>query len=248
MLRRTLLYAPIVAAAAGLPVVASKSGLFSSSPAVDETGLAEPSAPMTPSQRWPAAAPPQPQMQLPAQSYAHPAPAQAAARPALPLEHVFRLDVSPEWVNQHFERVSTTLADPQMPGMRVPLVTGDRIDDLTGSLTIYFDGSRQSQRMQFHGFTGDPKRLVQLVQSRYQMRPYASMSQALYLSQWNGIPTSALNVAFAPATIANHHPHRRYEIRLELNRPAAYFGLSPEFQALVDMERTRTQLGAMRGP
>lgn len=254
MLRKTLLFAPIVAAAAGLPVAASKSDLFRSKngPAsgFDAASAAWPSAPSAsvPTSGYsslPSTAPTliRPNAGIPAATAASAtADSSRSGLTPMPLESVFRLDVDPNWVSRNWSRVSTTLADPQMPGMRVPLVTGYGVDDLSGSLSLYFDGARQVQRMQFHGYTGDPRKIAQFVQARYQMRPYAGMGQSLYISQWNGVPTSVLQIGFAPATIANHHPYRKYEVRLELNRPAAYYKLSPEFQAIVDFERTRTRM------
>lgn len=240
MLRKTVLFAPLVAAAAGLPALSEKFGAFGDKSEENEissgefAGKSDYSAFAEAPPIWTATK---------AVVAATPKQRTSPALTPMPIEQVFRLDVGPDWVSKNFPRVSPTLADPQMPGMRVPLVTGERTDDLTGSLSIFFDGQRQAQRLQFHGYTGDPSRLVKFLSQTYRMRAYPSMGQGLYLTQWNGTPTSALHIGFAPATIANHHSLRRYEVRLELNRPAAYFQLSAEFQALVDLERTRAAMG-----
>src|SRR5690349_1180672 len=49
-------------------------------------------------------------------------------------EHLFRFDISPLWVTSNWQRVTTALPDLDLEGMRVPVVTGTRPDDISGSL------------------------------------------------------------------------------------------------------------------
>mgnify|MGYP006966871329 CR=1 FL=1 len=88
---------------------------------------------------------------------------------------LFRFDVSPRWVTERWSRVSTIRAEPGWEGLRVPLVTGTKVDDLAGSLTYYFDSQHQVRRITFHGVTGDERKLVAFVSRVYDMRPDADL-------------------------------------------------------------------------
>ena len=55
------------------------------------------------------------------------------------LSEVLRFDIPPAWVMQNFPTVNTGVGDMQLDGLRVPLITGTRPDDLVGTLTYYFD-------------------------------------------------------------------------------------------------------------
>jgi hypothetical protein len=156
--------------------------------------------------------------------------------PVSDLAEVLRFDVSPQWVMSRWSRISTVLADLELEGLRVPLVTGTTTDDLAGSLTYYFDKQHQVQRITFHGYTGDERKLAALVAQRYQLKPVQSLNAALYLAKWNGTPMSALRVALAPVVRADS-PNTRLEVMLEINRPRAYYGLSPEFKELLEREQ-----------
>lgn len=156
--------------------------------------------------------------------------------PVSDLGEVLRFDVSPQWVMGRWSRVSTVLADQELEGLRVPLVTGTSLEDLAGSLTYYFDKKHQVRRIAFHGYTGDERKVAALVAQRYKLQPTQSLHAALYLAKWNGEPMSALRVALAPVVRADS-PNTRLEVMLEINRPDAYYGLSPEFKELLDRDQ-----------
>jgi hypothetical protein len=50
--------------------------------------------------------------------------------PIVSLAEVLRFDISPDWVMGRFPRVSTVLAELNLDGLRVPLVTGTSPSDL----------------------------------------------------------------------------------------------------------------------
>lgn len=156
--------------------------------------------------------------------------------PVSDLGEVLRFDVSPQWVMARWSRVSTVLADLELEGLRVPLVTGTNLDDLAGSLTYYFDKKHQVRRLSFHGYTGDERKVAALVCQRYKLQPTQSLHAALFLAKWNGEPMSALRVALAPVVRADS-PNTRLEVMLEINRPDAYYHLSPEFKDLLDRDQ-----------
>lgn len=162
----------------------------------------------------------------------------SAAEPALTgaditdFREVLRFDITPQWVPQRFARVSTILADMNLDGLRVPIVTGTGVGDLAGTLTYYFDRYQHLQRLNIHGLTGDPARVVTTLQQFYQLQQEPALGGGLYLIKWNGKPTSVLHVAPAPI-IYSTADHSRYSVFLELNQPNIPYGLSSEAEQLI---------------
>jgi hypothetical protein len=152
------------------------------------------------------------------------------------IREVLRFDITPQWVPQRFSRVSTVLADLNMDGLRVPLVTGTDVGDLAGTLTYYFDRFQRLQRVQIHALTGEPSRIVMQLQQFYHLQPEPALGGQLYLIKWNGKPTSVLHVAPAPIIYASAE-HSRYSVFLELNQPEIPFGVSPEAVELIGSGR-----------
>jgi hypothetical protein len=148
------------------------------------------------------------------------------------LGEILRFDVTPTWVTGRWPRVTTTLAESGLSGLRVPLVTGIATDDLAGTITYYFDRNHQVQRLAFDGYTGDARKLLDLLTRFYGLQPEPTLDAALYVARWNGAPTSVVRIARAPVMTADS-PHSQLRVMLELNRPSVYYGLSPQFQQLV---------------
>jgi hypothetical protein len=139
------------------------------------------------------------------------------------LGEVLRFDVSPGWVVAQWPRVSAGLAQLQLQGYRVPLVTGTDVDDLAGSLTYYFNPRQEVQRLTFHGTTGDTRSLVALLTARYGFRRRLTNDPGVFLYEVldrSGKPTSFLWIRLAPVVKANE-PLDRYEVALLLERPEA---------------------------
>ena len=138
------------------------------------------------------------------------------------MAEVFRMDVTPTWIYRRWERKSTQLAELDLHGIRVPLVTGKSVDDLAGSLTYYFNREGKVQRISFYGRTGDPRRLITLMASKYGLRnqqPKVSGEQ-VYQVKWNGRAQSELRIRPAAVMWASV-PHASYEVQLELERPGS---------------------------
>ncbi|MCA9128437.1 MAG: hypothetical protein KDB22_15225 [Planctomycetales bacterium] len=147
--------------------------------------------------------------------------------PVVMLSEVLRFDVTPAWITQRFPRVSTVLADMQLDGLRVPLVTGTTQSDLAGTLTYYFDRYQRLQRVSVHALTGDPTRVIAEMQHSYQLYQEPSLGGGLYLTKWNGKPTSIMHVSPA-AIIRADAPYARFQVFVELNQPGLEYGLSPQ--------------------
>lgn len=136
------------------------------------------------------------------------------------LSEVFRFDATPQWILGRWPRVSTRLAELDLQGYRIPLVTGTAEHDLAGALTYYFDEQQQLQRITFYGTTGDPSKLVALAATRYGLLRQFTDDPGLYLYQtkWNGKPHSELQVRPSKVIRAGS-PHTRFEVALVLLRP-----------------------------
>jgi len=168
-----------------------------------------------------------PNITLPAQRQHHIAPVIGHGHPG-PIEghgvrelsEVLQFEGSPAWVMARWPRVTAGLAELDLQGYRVPLVTGTGEGDLAGSLTYYFDRSQRVARIDFQGTTGDPRKLIALVTDRYKFLPQASNDPSLLLYQvkWNGKPQSELRIRPARVVRADQ-PFARYEIDLAMKRP-----------------------------
>ena len=156
--------------------------------------------------------------------------------PLTDLREVLQFEITPRWVLDRWPHVSTTRAEAQFNGLRVPLVTGTRAHDVAGSLTYYFDKHQQLQRISLSGMVGDDRHLVSVVTQSFALKPESAVGSGLYLAKWNGIPTSALwvrRLSFGQAQ-GGHH---KFKFSLELNRGKNYFGLSSGFRQLLDQSQ-----------
>ena len=158
-----------------------------------------------------------------------------AGGPVADFRDVLRFDVTPNWVNGHFARVTTVLSELQLEGLRVPIVTGTRPDDIAGTITYFFRHDHRLQRVTMHGFTGDPTRMINLMIQHYGMKQRPTLDTGVYTVDWNGAPTSVLKVTRAPVMYADA-TRNQHTIFLELNQPHMDYGLSPEAQRIVNSD------------
>jgi hypothetical protein len=159
--------------------------------------------------------------------------------PVTRLDEVIRFDVSPEWVYNRWARVTTNLSEIQYEGLRVPLVTGTKVGDVAGSLTYYFDGKQQVQRITLEGVTGDSTKLIQLVTQGYEFEREDALGGSVFTTRWNGEPTGALVVKRAPIIRAQARDSQ-LQVILEINRPTRKYSLSPR---MADLLKQQKQVG-----
>ncbi|MGE0757848.1 MAG: DUF6690 family protein [Pirellulaceae bacterium] len=152
-----------------------------------------------------------------------------------PLPETLRFDIDPRWVTDRWPRVSTVHAQPDLEGLRVPLVSGTGPADILGSLTYYFDRRQRVCRLTLQGQTGDERALVHLASQRFGVKPEATLSAGIYVARWNGQPINVLHVSRAPVIRASS-PHTRLRIELEVNDPSAGHGLSSELRQMLQYE------------
>ncbi|TWT79917.1 hypothetical protein CA13_13270 [Planctomycetes bacterium CA13] len=152
------------------------------------------------------------------------------------IREVLRFDITPEWVLQRFSRVSTVLADLKMEGLRVPIVTGTRPDDLAGTLSFYFDPTGKVQRITIHGFTGDPARMAAIMTEYYGLKPERSLEAGVLTRRWNGEPIQFMRLTHAPVVYSDA-VHQKFTVFIEMNEPGLAYGISDEAKRIVASDR-----------
>jgi hypothetical protein len=133
---------------------------------------------------------------------------------------VFDFQITPEWIVAHWPAVSTGLAQLQLEGYRVPLVTGTAQHDLAGSLTYYFNAEQKLQQITFIGTTGDPRPLIGLLSTRFHLTRRLVNDPGLVVYEavhYNNQPASSLRIRLAPLAQPND-PYRCYDVQLSLER------------------------------
>lgn len=141
--------------------------------------------------------------------------------PVTGMSDVFRFDVTTAWVLGRWPRVTTRLAELQLQGYRVPLVTGTAEDDIAGSLTYYFNPAQRVERITFFGTTGDARKLVRVMALHHGFTRRQTDDPGLYLYEvrYNGKAVSELQIRPAKIVAASQR-HRRFEVALRIQRPA----------------------------
>ncbi len=133
---------------------------------------------------------------------------------------VFDFQVTPEWVLARWPNVTTGLAELQLEGYRVPLVTGTAQHDLAGALTYYFGAKQKLQRITFVGLSGDPRQLIGLLASRFKLTRRLTNDPGLVVYEAAPAgqgPLSRIQIRVVPLEPGD--AYRRYEIELSLERP-----------------------------
>jgi hypothetical protein len=143
------------------------------------------------------------------------------------LGEVLRFDVTKEWVYSNWPRKSTGLADPELYGVRVPLVTGIGLSDLAGSLTYSFNRENQVQHISFLGRTADTTQLIQFLTTTYKLeRRDALAGEQLYQVGSDDRVQSELRTRPDPV-LWSTSPHGSFAVALELERPGSDRYLPP---------------------
>lgn len=142
------------------------------------------------------------------------------AEPFVPLEQALRWEITPAWILAQWPRVTTHLAELEMQGYRVTLVTGTAQTDLAGSLTYYFDPTQRLKKIIFHGTTGDAKRLVQFALGHHGFERRLTNDPSVYLYQveYDGQALSELRIKTA-SIVRSSSAYSRFEVALTMNRP-----------------------------
>ena len=138
------------------------------------------------------------------------------------LGEIFRFNVHPNWVYQHWQRKKMIPASQGVYGIRVPLVTGTSVDSLAGALTYYFNNAGGVEWITFRGRTGNTTPLIRLLVQQYAMQPQVPQvsGEQWYETRWNGRPVSRLRIAPQPV-IWSQEPRNSFDVDLHLERPGS---------------------------
>ena len=176
--------------------------------------------------------------------------------PVADLTQVLRFDVTTGWITSRWPRVSSSLAELQLQGYRVPLVTGTKQDDLAGVLTYYFNPRQQVQRITFFGTTGNAHKLVDLVTRRFGFvrRIANNPGMSFYeIPERHRRPSSVLEIR-PTRVLRSSQPLQRFEVALAIERPEEMESAGRPRQAgfsllgLLGMEQTQANGSQPAGP
>lgn len=129
--------------------------------------------------------------------------------------------ITPGWVLARWSRVSTSLAELDLQGYRVALVTGTTDGDLAGSLTYYFDSKQHLQRIAFSGSTGDPRPLERVMAMKFQLAREVvdDPSQAVYRARNGKQILGEMRIRAAPV-VRSQESRARFLVNFTIDRPA----------------------------
>jgi hypothetical protein len=137
------------------------------------------------------------------------------------LTEIFRWDVTTQWILARWPRVSAGLSEVERQGYRVPLVTGTATEDLAGSLTYYFNSRQQVERITFLGTTGDSRRLVEVLATRFGFVREMNDDPSLFLYRVRDGRKVISELRIKPAhVVRSDAPNSRFEVALLIERPA----------------------------
>ena len=149
-----------------------------------------------------------------------------------------RFDIDRDWINTRWSQVSTIPGEDNLTGLRVPLVSGPRPQDVHGSLTYYFDARQQLQRITLRGWTGDGSPLIDFVTRGLGMQEQASNAAALYTAGSSRKLKGALRMD-VPPTRRDDAPTEQFMVLMELTNPANSLSVSRQVQdILTAMEKS----------
>ncbi len=137
------------------------------------------------------------------------------------LADAFRFDQTLDWITSHWPHVSASLAQLQLQGYRVPLVSGTAEDDVAGALTYYFDPRQRLQRITFQGTTGNTRRLVALLSTRFGFARRLVNDPSLFVYEVprpDRKPKSVMWIRPAPVFKASE-TYQRFQVTLVVDRP-----------------------------
>lgn len=141
--------------------------------------------------------------------------------PPVELAEALRFDITPGWVMTRWPRVSAGLAELQLQGYRVPLVTGTAENDLAGALTYYFNPRQQVERITFRGTTGNAGKLIEFLVRQYRFGRRLTNDPRIIRFEVpgpRGEPRSWLEIRPA-GVVKSSEPFRRLSVVLVLHRP-----------------------------
>ncbi|MEQ8848840.1 DUF6690 family protein [Botrimarina sp.] len=143
-------------------------------------------------------------------------------------------NITKNWVYTHWDRKSTGLSDPQLFGVRVPIVTGAGMTDVAGAVSYYFDNAGTLQKIRLKGRTADTSRLVYLATTAFGMAPRTSAAPGEQLYQaFDGDRLKGELRTRPEGVLWGASPHESFDVAFEATRPGSPYSASsliPRFQ------------------
>jgi hypothetical protein len=141
--------------------------------------------------------------------------------PIVSMAEALSFDRSISWMLGRWPRVSAGLAQLQLQGYRVPLVTGTAEDDLAGSLTYYVNLRQELQKITFQGTTGDVRKLVTLLGDRYHFTRRLTNDPSSFVYEAPDDDRKSKSILWVrPARVLRaEDPRQRFYLSLVLERP-----------------------------
>lgn len=148
---------------------------------------------------------------------------ESAATPVTPMDRIFRFDLLPEAIVAAWPKVYADDSAPPLRGYRTAILTGTAPDDLTGSITWWFD-VRQMCRIVLSGQIDDSKKLVDFMEYRYGMTldEESTPTEIRYrsTSETRRRTAEISRMTLRPAAVfGGDGPKRNFSVQIELYRP-----------------------------
>ena len=101
--------------------------------------------------------------------------------------------------------------------------------------TYYFDKKQQLQRIAFRGTTGDPQRIITMMQHTFRLTKRPTPLNGLYIKSQNRRPVSVLMItrSLEAAKHTDATRYSQYTIQFELNRPSIGTQLSDHYKNIL---------------
>lgn len=154
---------------------------------------------------------------------------------------ILSFDTTPKDIANRWALVSFHVKNNGLHSYRVPVVTGEKQDDLAGAITYLFDEHEKLQRIEFLGYTEDASTLITVMKQKFHMTQRPSRPGALFVKSRHKLPISALRIV-RPEVINASSESSGLEVRFELNRAHLGTTLSDEFRQLLATDRNGSQI------
>lgn len=151
--------------------------------------------------------------------------------PVNDLREVIRFDVSPYWVQQRWQPSTRLDLDQDgYYGFRVPLMTDEKVGQLNGALTFYFDGEGVVQRIQFRGTAAETTPLHNLLTQYFRFQAVPDREKILAPIHQN---VARGLFRFTDPTVEVPGQNKRLcEVAFEINSTQGQYQLSEAYRQL----------------
>jgi hypothetical protein len=148
-----------------------------------------------------------------------PAPQESQATPGpatIDLRAWLRWDLPRGYLLWQHPNAAIVPTERNLIGYRIPFTTGFQPQDLTGTLTYYYDAKEQLQRMELSAASGNPWPMTQWLLPQFHLQPIISLDPNVRLATLKSRDKTQSLMAVATGKAPSGSPP--HELFLELNR------------------------------